>query len=261
MEHADKNMSNKKTTTTKQKQDEQVVSLWMIVSLGATCLLLSQFLYWIGNTFVQLNDFTRADYMHTTITFIFTMVGGFKLYFYAQELLRETNREFRVLDCFIDDYIPLLPDFIWAYTLIDLVIMSLIIPCARDMAETMRISFGLLVVVVCNCICFLAMPTTVPRSFRLQLESDKIPGWSVSKAFLKVVHGVDDPTCVFPSGHCSLAMYLSMCLFHVFGYWTLLNPFLIALSCVFTKQHVIVDTVVGSALGYIIYVVTQTMYV
>lgn len=98
-------------------------------------------------------------------------------------------------------------------------------------------------------ICFYFVPNTVPDSFRRPPQGDHR---DFTERFLHFVQGYDQNTNnACPSAHCVFAVYLTI----VSGgalYWSSfiwLFPILIALSCLFTKQHVFVDTIVGSALG------------
>jgi len=245
----------------KEMEQEEVFSVGLMVGFALFAILLSQILYELGSRWFQCNSFTRTEYLHLTVTSVFTLVGGMKLYLYVQETLERRyfkgQLNLRILDCFVDDLVPVRPDWIWAYTMIDFVIMSFLFPSARDMGEATRVVFGMLVVVCCQCVFFIILPTTIPPKFRDHSLIDMAPGHPWSKAFLKLVHRVDGVACAFPSGHCSLAMYFSMCVFHVFGWWSLLNPLLIAASCVYTKQHVFADTVAGITFGYLIFLVVH----
>jgi membrane-associated phospholipid phosphatase len=53
--------------------------------------------------------------------------------------------------------------------------------------------------------------------------------------------------------HTSVAMLTALYLQPHFGAWAFSFPALIALSCLFTKQHYLVDLPAGAALGWVAY--------
>jgi hypothetical protein len=53
--------------------------------------------------------------------------------------------------------------------------------------------------------------------------------------------------------HTSVAMLTALHVQPQLGTWAFLFPALIALSCLFTKQHYVVDLPAGAALGWLAY--------
>jgi membrane-associated phospholipid phosphatase len=80
-----------------------------------------------------------------------------------------------------------------------------------------------------------------------------------SERFLAFVQRFDAPSNSFPSMHTSVAMLTAMHLWPHLGAWTMLFPGLIALSCVFTKQHFLIDLPAGAALGWLVFKVFQVL--
>jgi membrane-associated phospholipid phosphatase len=113
------------------------------------------------------------------------------------------------------------------------------------------VMFGAYLLLTAVCACFYFLPNTVPDSFR------RVPSGnhrSFSERFLHFVQGYDQNTNnACPSAHCVFAVYLTV----VSGgaeFWGPLIwffPIIIAFSCLFTKQHVAIDTIVGSVFGAI----------
>ena len=168
-------------------------------------------------------------------------------------------------NCFIDDYIPFVPNSIYLYTFGDLFIMSFIIPTSHNASHLLHIIFGLLLVTACQCLVFIYVPSTLPDFYRTELDRyerrcGKVHTWT--RQFYDKMHMMDGNLTVLPSGHCSIATYLAMTQFHLFGWWTMLNPLFIALSCVMTKQHSFVDVVLGIVFGFCIFgLVDYTMHI
>ena len=73
---------------------------------------------------------------------------------------------------------------------------------------------------------------------------------SLSERFLAFVQRFDASSNSFPSMHTSVAMLTALHLQPYLGAWAFLFPLLIALSCIFTKQHYVVDLPAGATLGW-----------
>ena len=65
------------------------------------------------------------------------------------------------------------------------------------------------------------------------------------------VHRFDASSNSFPSMHTSVAMLAALHFQPHLGTAAFLFPLLIGLSCLFTKQHYVVDVPAGAALGWI----------
>jgi membrane-associated phospholipid phosphatase len=73
---------------------------------------------------------------------------------------------------------------------------------------------------------------------------------SLSERFLAVLQRLDARSNSFPSMHVSVAMLTALYLYPSLGAVALSFPVLIGLSCLFTKQHYVVDVPAGAALGW-----------
>jgi membrane-associated phospholipid phosphatase len=91
------------------------------------------------------------------------------------------------------------------------------------------------------------------KSRELQLPIDEWlpywPGW----VWLSLVHRFDARSNSFPSMHLSVATLTAMHLQPQFGVAGFAFPVLIAMSCLFTKQHYLIDLPPGAALGWFVY--------
>jgi membrane-associated phospholipid phosphatase len=85
-------------------------------------------------------------------------------------------------------------------------------------------------------------------------------GQGASLRFLALVQKFDAASNSFPSMHTSVATLTALHLVPHLGPWSYVFPILIALSCLFTKQHYVVDLPAGAALGWGVFQLFQRMY-
>jgi len=86
---------------------------------------------------------------------------------------------------------------------------------------------------------------------RPQIEGYSFAGWALS-----IVQGKDPAWNCFPSTHCTASTVAALALYfenRKMGIWGLLSTVAICFSTVFTKQHFVLDVVVGVLLGSGIY--------
>jgi len=74
---------------------------------------------------------------------------------------------------------------------------------------------------------------------------------TLSERFLGFVHSFDARSNSFPSMHTSVATLTALHLYPILGTWVFAFPVLIGLSCLFTKQHFVVDIPTGGVLGWL----------
>ena len=73
----------------------------------------------------------------------------------------------------------------------------------------------------------------------------------MSESFFAFVQRFVTASNSFPGMHVSVAMLTALHLYSGLGDWAFVFPLLIALSCLFTKQHYVVDLPTGAALGWV----------
>lgn len=61
----------------------------------------------------------------------------------------------------------------------------------------------------------------------------------------------------FPSGHCSLALYVGLSLAVLTHPIVLVWPILVFVSCLYTRQHTIPDVVAGALFGGLLFAITR----
>ncbi len=93
---------------------------------------------------------------------------------------------------------------------------------------------------------FVLFPVTTPEGWRSYNR-----GRTLSERFLAVVQRFDARSNSFPSMHTSVAMLTALHLHPHLGAPAFAFPVLIALSCLFTKQHYLVDLPAGAGLGWL----------
>jgi membrane-associated phospholipid phosphatase len=81
-----------------------------------------------------------------------------------------------------------------------------------------------------------------------------------SERFLAFVQTMDGRTNSFPSMHTSVATLTALHLYPIVGPAIVVFPVLIGLSCLFTKQHFVVDLPAGAALGWLVFGVFKVLY-
>jgi len=74
---------------------------------------------------------------------------------------------------------------------------------------------------------------------------------TLSERFLAFVQRFDARSNSFPSMHTSVAMLTALHLVPHLGALAFVFPVLIALSCLFTKQHYVIDLPAGALLGWL----------
>lgn len=171
------------------------------------------------------------------------IVGVYQFYFWCQ---RNAMNQPRQLKMGIDELIPYWPGWVWIYSCLYypvIVYINFVVPSPRDF---LYIAVSFFVLLVLQMVCFVLFPVTTPEDWRaLNQRRD----WS--EKFLAFVHKFDAPSNCFPSMHVSVATLTALHLQPTLGSWAFVFPVLIALSCLFTKQHYVIDLPAGAVLGWV----------
>ncbi len=184
-----------------------------------------------------------ADYViHLTLS-VFLIVGVYQFYFWCQRHQWTTPRELRLP---VDDAIPYWPAWVWVYSCLyypAILYANLVIDSPRDFTH---IATSYLVLLAFQMAFFLVFPVVTPESWRASNGRR-----SCSERFLALVQRFDARSNSFPSMHTSVAMLTALHLYPRLGAWAWTFPVLIGLSCLFTKQHYLIDVPAGGALGWV----------
>lgn len=184
---------------------------------------------------------TLADYVIQLTLSVFLIVGVYQFYFWCQ---RHPLTEPRRLHLPVDDLIPYRPRWVWIYSFLYYPVILYTNLVIRSPREFTHLATSYLLLLALQMACFLAFPVVTPEHWRHRQASD-----TYSERFLWFVQRLDGRSNSFPSMHTSVATLTALHLQPSLGAWTWAFPVMIGLSCVFTKQHYLVDVPVGAALG------------
>jgi membrane-associated phospholipid phosphatase len=177
------------------------------------------------------------------------IVGVYQFYFWCQRNAVAAPRQF---DGWLDELIPYRPRWVWIYSCLYypvIVYINFVVPSPR---EFIYMATSFLVLLALQMFFFVFFPVATPEKWR---ELNK--GRGRSERFLAFVRRFDASSNCFPSMHVSVATLTAFHLQSAMGPWAFVFPVLIALSCLFTKQHYLVDLPAGAVLGWISFVCFQ----
>ena len=182
------------------------------------------------------------DYVINLVLSGVLIAGSYQFYFWCQ---RNAPFEARELGSFVDDLIPLAPGWVWVYCLLYFPVILYLNFVLKSPGHFTQVASSYVLLLAFQAACFLAFPVRTPPSWRVAPERP-----TLSERFLALVHRFDGPSNSFPSMHTSVAMLTALHLYDSHGLVTLAFPAVIGLSCLFTKQHYVVDVAAGAALGW-----------
>ena len=186
---------------------------------------------------------SHTDFAAHLILSTVLIIGAYQFYFWCQRNPLGPVREFRLS---LDDRIPFWPGWVWIYSLLyypAILFTAWEVDSSREFVYLALSFLGLLAMQMAF---FILFPVATPESWRT-LNG----GRTWSERFLALVQRFDARSNSFPSMHTSVAMLTALYLQPHFGTWVYGFPALIALSCLFTKQHYLVDLPAGAALGWL----------
>lgn len=186
-----------------------------------------------------------ADYCIDLMLSVFLIVGAYQFYFWCQRHPLTTPREWSSA---LDDRIPLQPKWVWIYSCLYYPAILYTNAMVRSPAEFTRLATTYLTLLMAQMAFFVVVPVMTPERWR-----SPDPGRSWSARLLALVQRFDARSNSFPSMHTSVAMLTALHLYPATGPWVLGFPVLIGLSCLFTKQHYLVDLPAGAVLGWLVF--------
>ena len=192
---------------------------------------------------------TAIDYGIDLVLSVVLIVGGYQFYFWCQRHPLTRPREW---PSWLDDRIPLRPRWVWVYSFLYYPIILYANAMVRSPAEFPRLATTYLVLLVAQMVFFVWVPVVTPEHWR-----PRALGRSPSEQMLALVQRFDARSNSFPSMHTSVATLTALHLYPLAGPWVLTFPVLIAISCVFTKQHYLIDLPAGALLGWFVFEVAR----
>lgn len=190
------------------------------------------------------------DYVVSLTMAVILIFGSYQFYFWCQ---RRTKGRARTFAFKLDNAIPLRPYWVWIYSGLYYPAIGVVVWSAKDMRYFNYMAFSYFVLLAFQMAAFLAFPVEVPPTWRQEIASTA--GTSASQRFLAFVQTFDARSNCFPSMHVSVATLTALHTFRNMPTWGPTAPIafvvLIALSCIFTKQHYLIDLPGGVVLGWV----------
>jgi membrane-associated phospholipid phosphatase len=175
----------------------------------------------------------------------FLIVGVYQFYFWCQRNYLTEPRELKLP---VDDWIPYKPGWVWIYSFLYYPVILYINMIVGSAREFIYIASSYLLLLLFQMAFFLFYPVATPQFWR-ETNGRR----TYSERFLAFVQSFDSSSNSFPSMHTSVAMLTAMYLYPNLGVWAFAFPVLIGLSCLFTKQHYLIDVPAGAALGWVVF--------
>lgn len=186
----------------------------------------------------------RLDFSLQLAISVFLIVGVYQFYFFCQRHPLRAAREFA--PTFLDRWVPYRPGWVWIYSGLYYPIILYTVWVVRDPRQFVHTVASYFVLLFAQMACFLAFPVVTPPGWRVAGGAGS--GWN--QRFVDLVQSLDSPANCFPSMHCSVAMLTALHLLPHSGAGIFLFPVLIAVSCLYTKQHYAIDLLPGALLGW-----------
>jgi len=183
-----------------------------------------------------------TDYAINLLLSLVLIVGVYQFYFWCQRNHLAAPRELKLR---IDDWIPYWPSWVWVYSCIYypiILYLNFIIDSARHFTH---VATSYVLLLGLQMLFFVLFPVTTPAHWRGYNRER-----GLSERFLALVQRFDARSNSFPSMHVSVAMLTALHLLPHLGATAFAFPVLIALSCLFTKQHYVIDLPAGALLGW-----------
>ena len=229
---------------------EARISPRYMLLLIVTIPLLAWLYYLVGTRFFN-SPLSLEEYIVFSSLVAIIVTGCYQLFFWVQR----NNYHFKTR-CFVspwDKHIPFWPSWVWIYSFLYYIAIGFVVASIQSITDGVYLVFGAILLLLSHVFFFFFFPSTVPPAYR-QYEGDNI-----STRYLKFVQGKDNGRNCMPSMHCSVAMYISLVLFPVIGNASWVFMGLIAISCLFVKQHQMADIPPGIALGWAVWSVAPTI--
>lgn len=185
------------------------------------------------------------DYIIHLLISVFLIFGVYQFYFWCQRQRWVKVRRFHFR---ADEAIPFWPTWAWVYLAFYYPAILYLNLIAKSPHHFNHIVASFLILLFMHMLIFLLFPVETPPHWRTVR-----PNRPLSERFMRFAQRIDDSTNCFPSMHVSVATLAAIHAHAALGLWAYLFPVVIAISCVFTKQHYLVDLPFGALLGVIAY--------
>lgn len=191
-----------------------------------------------------------VDYFIDLVLSVIIIVGVYQFYFWCQRNYRTQPRELKLS---LDDIIPYKPWWVWIYSGLYYPVIVYINFVMESPRQFLHVAMSYIILLVFQMCFFVFFPVTTPAHWRVT------EGRGRSERFLAFVQKFDSPANSFPSMHTSVAMLTALHLYPHVGPAVWLFPGLISVSCLFTKQHYLIDLPAGAGLGWLVFQIYRCM--
>ena len=193
-----------------------------------------------------------TDRILQLIVSVFLIVGIYQFYFWCQRNPLTAPRELRLP---LDDWIPYRPRWVWVYSFLYYPVIVAINWSVTSTRHFLYVAMSYLLLLAFQMAFFTFVPVATPMEWRTCNQRR-----GRSERFLAFVQSLDGRSNSFPSMHTSVATLTACHLCAWTGPWVFLFPGLIAVSCLYTKQHYIVDVPAGALLGWFVFELFKLIY-
>jgi membrane-associated phospholipid phosphatase len=184
---------------------------------------------------------------------VILIIGVYQFYFWCQ---RNQLRKPQQLRSRLDDIIPFQPSWVWIYSCLYYPVIVYINFVTNSPRHFLYLAMSYILLLGFQMAFFVLFPVATPPEWRVCPTG----GGDASLRFLALVQRFDASSNSFPSMHTSVATLTALHLTPALGAWAYLFPVLIALSCLFTKQHYVVDLPAGAGLGWLVFQLFRLIY-
>ena len=199
-----------------------------------------------------MNTMPLIDRVLQLIVSVFLIVGIYQFYFWCQRNPLTAPRELRLP---IDDLIPYRPRWVWIYSFLYYPVIVAINWSVTSTRHFLYVVMSYTLLLIFQMAFFTFVPVATPVEWRAcNLRRGR------SERFLAFVQSLDARSNSFPSMHTSVATLTACHLLACAGPWVFLFPVLIGLSCLYTKQHYVIDLPAGAALGLFVFGLFKLIY-
>jgi hypothetical protein len=171
------------------------------------------------------------------------VLAGYQMYFWAQKNYKMHRKRY-LRPSVLDKYIPAVPELFWIYSPLYYIFFSLAVLCLKNYNSTALHAWLML---LHSSFWFTYFPTGIKKEFREQIRS--VPTDKATKFIMDLVHTHDSEDNACPSMHCAFAVFLACITYPFYPVLSISFPVLVAISCLFTKQHLVIDIIPGFLLG------------
>jgi hypothetical protein len=180
-------------------------------------------------------------YLFTSVSAVAALTG-YEIFFAVQVI--SLKRKAHIVCSTLDARVPFVAHWVWIYGVLYYALVGLPLAFFNRLDQCLTFICGGLAILFLSAPVFLLWPTTCPPQWR------RFERTGISSRFLAFIQQTDLGRNCCPSLHCTLSAYAATFIpSHIFLF---AMPALICLSCIFVKQHSVVELPVSLLFGFVI---------